>query len=92
MRFPVVREPVQGLRTNSGSLAIFTAIRRASSLLSNWAAERRPGERDAVGRVSPADDSGGALAGCTPGVASTKPLQTHSGVGRTTQDISVAGP
>jgi hypothetical protein len=30
-------------RTNSGSLAIFAAIRRASSLVSNLAADRRPG-------------------------------------------------
>jgi hypothetical protein len=29
-------------RNSSGNLAIFTAIRRASSLLSNFAAERRP--------------------------------------------------
>jgi hypothetical protein len=29
--------------SNSGSFAIFTAIPRASSLLSNLAAERRPG-------------------------------------------------
>jgi hypothetical protein len=28
---------------NSGSLAIFTAIRRASSLVSSLAADRRPG-------------------------------------------------
>jgi hypothetical protein len=34
-------------RNNSGSLAIFAAILRASSLLSNLAAERRPGS---VGR------------------------------------------
>jgi hypothetical protein len=33
----------QGLRNSSGSLAIFAAILRASSLLSNLAAERRPG-------------------------------------------------
>jgi hypothetical protein len=32
-----------GLRNASGSLTIFTAILRASSLLSNLAAERRPG-------------------------------------------------
>jgi hypothetical protein len=31
------------LRNNSGSLAMFTAIRRASSLLSSFATERRPG-------------------------------------------------
>jgi hypothetical protein len=31
------------LRSNFGSLAMFAAIRRASSLLSNLAAERRPG-------------------------------------------------
>jgi hypothetical protein len=31
----------QALRNSSGSLAIFTAIRRASSLLSSLAAERR---------------------------------------------------
>jgi hypothetical protein len=33
----------QGFRNSSGSLAIFAAIRRASSLLSNLAADRRPG-------------------------------------------------
>ena len=33
----------QGLRNSSGSLAIFAAIRRASFLLSNLAADRRPG-------------------------------------------------
>jgi len=33
----------QVLRTNSGSLATLAAIRRASSLLSSFAAERRPG-------------------------------------------------
>jgi hypothetical protein len=32
-----------GFRNSSGSLAIFTAIRRASSLVSSLAAERRPG-------------------------------------------------
>jgi len=31
-----------GLRNSSGSLAIFAAIRRASSLLSNLAAKQRP--------------------------------------------------
>jgi hypothetical protein len=31
------------LRTNSGGLAMFAKILRASSLLSNLAAERRPG-------------------------------------------------
>jgi hypothetical protein len=31
------------LRTNSGSFAIFAAIRRASSLVSIFAADRRPG-------------------------------------------------
>ena len=31
------------LRTNSGSLAMFAAMRLASSLLSNFAADRRPG-------------------------------------------------
>jgi hypothetical protein len=30
-------------RNSSGSLAIFAAIRRASSLVSNFAADRRPG-------------------------------------------------
>jgi hypothetical protein len=30
-------------RNNSGNFAIFAAIRRASSWLSNFAAERRPG-------------------------------------------------
>jgi hypothetical protein len=32
-----------GFRNNSGSLAIFAAIRRASSLVNNLAADRRPG-------------------------------------------------
>jgi hypothetical protein len=32
-----------GLHSSSGSLAIFAAIRRASSLLSDLAADRRPG-------------------------------------------------
>jgi hypothetical protein len=31
------------LRNSAGSLAMFAAIRRASSSLSNFAAERRPG-------------------------------------------------
>jgi hypothetical protein len=35
--------PSYGLRSSSGSFAIFTAIRRASPLLSSFAAERRPG-------------------------------------------------
>jgi hypothetical protein len=30
-------------RTSSGTLAIFAAIRRASSFVSNFAADRRPG-------------------------------------------------
>ena len=34
---------VQSPRSKSGSLAIFTAIRRASSFVSNLAADRRPG-------------------------------------------------
>ena len=34
---------VQGRCTISGSLAKFAAIRRASSLVSSFAAERRPG-------------------------------------------------
>jgi hypothetical protein len=38
----------QVLRTNSGSLAIFAAIRRASSLLSNLAAEHRRGGLSAL--------------------------------------------
>jgi hypothetical protein len=33
---------VSSLRTGSGSLAMFAAIRLASSLVSNFAAERRP--------------------------------------------------
>ena len=33
----------QALRKSPGSLAMFAAIRRASSLLSNLAAERHPG-------------------------------------------------
>jgi hypothetical protein len=33
----------QSLRTNSGSLAIFAAILLASSFVSNFAADRRPG-------------------------------------------------
>jgi hypothetical protein len=35
--------PTQSFCNNSGSLAMFVAIRRASSLLSSLAAERRPG-------------------------------------------------
>jgi len=33
---------VHGLRNNFGNFAMFAAIRRASSLVSNFAAERRP--------------------------------------------------
>jgi len=35
--------PFHFCRNSSGSLAMFAAIRRASSLVSNFAAERRPG-------------------------------------------------
>jgi hypothetical protein len=42
-RHPLVELHVHGFRNSSGNLAMFTAIRRASSLLSNLAAERRPG-------------------------------------------------
>jgi hypothetical protein len=34
---------LRGCHNSSGSLAIFAAIRRASSLVSSLAAERRPG-------------------------------------------------
>jgi hypothetical protein len=35
--------PCYGLRKSSGSFAMFTAILRASSLLSSFAADPRPG-------------------------------------------------
>jgi hypothetical protein len=35
----------QGLRTNSGSLAMFAAILRASSFVISLAADRRPGQQ-----------------------------------------------
>jgi len=38
----------QALRKTSGSLAIFAAVRRASSLLSNLAADRRPSSGDGL--------------------------------------------
>ena len=37
------KTPPDHLRSNSGSLAIFTAIRRASWRVSNFAADLRPG-------------------------------------------------
>jgi hypothetical protein len=43
---------VQAFYNSSGSLAIFTAIRRASSLLSNLAAERRPGSLSVAQRLT----------------------------------------
>jgi hypothetical protein len=42
---------VPSKQSKSGSFAIFTAILRASPLLSNFAAERRPGSLDAEPRV-----------------------------------------
>ena len=41
---PVSLKLNHGSRNNPSGLAIFTAIRRASSLLSNFAVERRPGQ------------------------------------------------
>jgi hypothetical protein len=37
--------PYQLRRSNSGNLAMFAAIRRASSLVSSLAAKRRPADR-----------------------------------------------
>jgi hypothetical protein len=43
MPYGVPQHTSDYLRTNSGSLAIFAAILLASSLLSNFAADHRPG-------------------------------------------------